>query len=89
MFDRYPEHFPVFLRTVEALYDCSDVMISLLSFLAEFVYNKGARITFDTSSVNGILLFKETSKLLLAYGTIFTVTVDESTQLINVKDLDC
>lgn len=37
--------------------------------MAEFVLNKAQRLTFDTSSPNGILLFREVSKLLVAYGS--------------------
>lgn len=37
--------------------------------MAEFVLNKAQRVTFDFSSPNGILLFREVSKLLVAYGS--------------------
>jgi len=35
----------------------------------EFVNNKGQRITFDQSSANGILLFREMSSVICAYGS--------------------
>ena len=35
----------------------------MLKFMAEFVLNKGQRLTFDSSSPNGILLFREVSKV--------------------------
>lgn len=41
----------------------------LLKFMAEFVLNKAQRLTFDSSSPNGILLFREVSKLIVAYGS--------------------
>lgn len=34
----------------------------MLKFMAEFVMNKTQRLTFDSSSPNGILLFREVSK---------------------------
>ena len=37
--------------------------------MAEFVLNKSQRLTFDSSSPNGILLFREISKLTVAYGS--------------------
>ena len=37
--------------------------------MAEFVLNKAQRLTFDSSSPNGILLFREVSKLVVAYGS--------------------
>eukprot|EP01119_Soliformovum_irregulare_P014862 TRINITY_DN4101_c0_g1_i2.p1 TRINITY_DN4101_c0_g1~~TRINITY_DN4101_c0_g1_i2.p1 ORF type:complete len:1062 (+),score=299.67 TRINITY_DN4101_c0_g1_i2:98-3283(+) len=64
----YPDYFPILLKTVEALHDTAAVMVPLLKFMAEFVYNKTGRINFDPSSVNGILLFKENSAIICAYG---------------------
>jgi hypothetical protein len=58
----------VFHYAAEAFYSDPAVINPLLKFIAELVYNKSGRITFDISSVNGILLFKETSKLLVTYG---------------------
>lgn len=45
------------------------VTTPLLKFMAEFVLNKAQRLTFDSSSPNGILLFREVSKLVVAYGS--------------------
>lgn len=45
------------------------VSTPLLKFMAEFVLNKAQRLTFDSSSPNGILLFREVSKLIVAYGS--------------------
>ncbi|KAF9587660.1 hypothetical protein IFM89_004492 [Coptis chinensis] len=36
---------------------------------AQFVLNKAQRLTFDSSSPNGILLFREVSKVIVAYGS--------------------
>ena len=36
--------------------------------MAEFVVNKTQRLTFDSSSPNGILLFREVSSLVVEYG---------------------
>ena len=44
-------------------------MTALLKFVQEFVQNKGQRIFFEQSSANGILLFRETSSILCAYGS--------------------
>lgn len=45
------------------------VTTPVLKFMAEFVVNKTQRLTFDSSSPNGILLFREVSKLIVSYGT--------------------
>ncbi|KAL8529314.1 hypothetical protein ACS0TY_006656 [Phlomoides rotata] len=65
----YPAHMPILLRGISHWADTPEVTTPLLKFMAEFVLNKAQRLTFDTSSPNGILLFREVSKLLVAYGT--------------------
>ena len=45
-----------------------DVTTALLKFVAEFAMNKTQRLTFDASSPNGILLFREVSRVLKTYG---------------------
>lgn len=65
----YPTHFPVILACLEAWADVPDVTTALLKFISEFVFNKTQRLTFDSSSPNGILLFREVSKVLKTYGS--------------------
>ena len=59
----YPAHFPAMLLCLEAWADTPEVTTAILKFAAEFVLNKGQRLTFDTSSANGILLFREVSQV--------------------------
>ena len=59
----YPAHFPVLMACLEAWADTPEVTTALLKFVAEFVLNKTQRLTFDSSSPNGILLFREVSKV--------------------------
>eukprot|EP00249_Psilotum_nudum_P023856 c29008_g1_i2 orf=146-1945(-) len=65
----YPAHMPLLLRAIGHWADAPEVTTPLLKFVAEFVLNKSQRLTFDCSSPNGILLFREVSKLTVAYGT--------------------
>ncbi|KAI4384594.1 hypothetical protein MLD38_002723 [Melastoma candidum] len=65
----YPAHLPLLLRGITHWTDTPEVTTPLLKFMAEFVMNKAQRMTFDSSSPNGILLFREVSKLIVAYGT--------------------
>ncbi|KAL3829837.1 hypothetical protein ACJIZ3_018639 [Penstemon smallii] len=65
----YPAHMPVLLRGISHWADTPEVTTPLLKFMAEFVLNKAQRLTFEISSPNGILLFREVSKLLVAYGS--------------------
>ncbi|TYJ15852.1 hypothetical protein E1A91_A10G211000v1 [Gossypium mustelinum] len=65
----YPVHMPLILKGITHWTDTPEVTTPLLKFMAEFVLNKAQRLTFDSSSPNGILLFREVSKLIVAYGT--------------------
>ncbi|KAL9235176.1 hypothetical protein vseg_009963 [Gypsophila vaccaria] len=65
----YPSHMPLLLRGISHWADTPEVTTPLLKFMAEFVLNKAQRLAFDSSSANGILLFRELSKLIVAYGS--------------------
>jgi hypothetical protein len=62
----YPGHFRAVLCCLEAFADTPAVTTPLLKFVSEFVFNKSQRLTFDSSSPNGILLFREVSTGLVA-----------------------
>lgn len=66
----YPAHFPTILSCLSAWADTPAVTTPLLKFMSEFVHNRTQRLTFDSSSPNGILLFREVSKVLVTYGTM-------------------
>ena len=69
MFDfLYPPYMPVLLRLCETFADHPIVSSSILHLFAELVYNRAQRIRFDANSPNGIILFRETSKLLTIYA---------------------
>lgn len=67
----YPQYTPVLLKICEVFSEAGvpEVTTVLLKFYAEFVHNKSQRIVFDSSSPNGILLFREASRILVTYGT--------------------
>jgi exportin-7 len=70
MFDLiYPAYVSVFTKAADVWYDNPPLMHALLKFLQELSYNKSQRINFDQSSANGILLFRELSQVIVAYGT--------------------
>ncbi|XP_062111897.1 uncharacterized protein LOC133823253 isoform X2 [Humulus lupulus] len=65
----YPAHTPLLLKGISNWIDVPEVTTPLLKLVAELVLNKSQRLTFDSSSPNGILLFREVSKLIVAYGS--------------------
>lgn len=65
----YPAHMPLLLKGITHYADIPEVTTPLLKFTAELVLNKSQRLNFESSSPNGILLFREVSKLIVAYGS--------------------
>lgn len=65
----YPAHMPLLARVAEECFADGDVIVPLFRFLGEFVNNRSQRIVFGVSSPNGILLFRETSRIVVAFGT--------------------
>lgn len=64
----YPDYTPILIRAVEIWAHDPTVTTPVLKFFAELVQNRSQRLLFDVSSPNGILLFRETSKLICCYG---------------------
>ncbi|KAJ8026013.1 Exportin-7 [Holothuria leucospilota] len=65
----YPSYCPILLRAVELWYHDPAVTTPVLKLMAELVQNRSQRLQFDVSSPNGILLFRETSKMIVSYGS--------------------
>ncbi|KAL5546843.1 hypothetical protein UlMin_006530 [Ulmus minor] len=65
----YPARIPLLLRGISHYIDLPEVTTPILKCMAELVWNRAQRLTFDSSSPNGILLFREVSKLITAYGS--------------------
>jgi exportin-7 len=65
----YPEYMPVLLKGLQS-WGADLLSTSLLKFYSEFVFNRSQRLTFERSSADGILLFRETSKVLITYGRL-------------------
>merc|ERR1719468_299199 len=64
----YPAYTPILQRAVEIWYQDPHVTTPILKLFAELVQNRSQRLQFDVSSPNGILLFREASKIICSYG---------------------
>ena len=64
----YPNVFPIFAKAIAQCHDFPALTTAVLKFMIEFVENKMQRITFGHCSPNGILLFREVSKIANAFG---------------------
>ncbi|KAL3895977.1 MAG: hypothetical protein SGCHY_004365 [Lobulomycetales sp.] len=69
-FDWFYPYCDVLIKGIQANHDNKGVMVSVLRFFSEFVQNKSQRLSFDVSSPGGILLFRETSKVICATGSL-------------------
>ena len=63
----HPAYLPIILRICETFADNAVVSSSVLQLFGELAYNRSQRIRFDSNSPYGIVLFRETSKLLTIY----------------------
>lgn len=64
----YPRYLPLFTKAVEIWYAEPFVTTPILKLMAELVQNRSQRLIFEISSPNGILLFREASRLVCTYG---------------------
>ncbi|MBZ3891589.1 Ran-binding protein 17 [Sciurus carolinensis] len=64
----YPAYLPVLQRAVEQWYAEPACTTPILKLMAELMQNRSQRLNFDVSSPNGILLFREASKMICTYG---------------------
>lgn len=72
----YPRYLPLFTKAIEYWYNEPFVTTPILKLMAELVQNRSQRLTFEISSPNGILLFREASQLVCTYGSrVLTLNV--------------
>ncbi|XP_055684267.1 ran-binding protein 16 isoform X2 [Lutzomyia longipalpis] len=65
----YPDYTPILIRALELWGHDPTVTTPILKLFAEFVHNRSQRLHFDVSSPNGVLLFREASKIICTYGS--------------------
>lgn len=64
----YPKYIEIIAKGAGLLYDCPAVTSPLLKLGIQMATNRGGRLDFGCSSANGILLFREISKIVVEYG---------------------
>jgi exportin-7 len=81
----YPAYTPILQRAIELWYHDPQVTTPILKLFAELVQNRSQRLQFDVCSPNGVLLFREASKMICCFGLrILTVDVPKA-QLYSMK----
>ena len=62
----YPQYFSGIIEgTLNAFHDDDEVVICVLKFLTELVFNRANRLRFDTWNIDGLIVFKESAKYLI------------------------
>uniref|UniRef100_A0A8C8SMW4 RAN binding protein 17 n=1 Tax=Pelusios castaneus TaxID=367368 RepID=A0A8C8SMW4_9SAUR len=64
----YSAYLPILQRAIELWYREAACTTPILKLMAELLQNRSQRLNFDVSSPNGILLFREASKMICTYG---------------------
>lgn len=82
----YPSRFALLITVFDRFWDDPAVAIPMLKFLAELSSNKAQRIEFESSSPNGIILFKEVSKVIQVYCSRMTPSVLALTAQQNLQN---
>lgn len=70
----YPSYTPILLHAIDLWYHDPQVTTPVLKLFAELVQNRSQRLHFDVSSPNGILLFREASKVICSYGELLILS---------------
>ena len=62
----YPSYFSVIIEgTLNAFHEDDEVVLCTFKLLTELVTNRNNRVRFDTWSINGLIVFKETAKYVV------------------------
>lgn len=62
----YPQYFsPIIEGALNAFHEDDEVVMCAFKFLTELVLNRNNRVRFDTWSINGLIVFKETAKYVV------------------------
>merc|ERR1719342_1114749 len=81
----YPAYTPILHRAVEIWFQDPQVTTPILKLFAELVQNRSQRLQFDVSSPNGILLFREASKIICSYGNRILDVIVPKEQMYPLK----
>ena len=70
----YPEHFAIINKclNVYVAQPCDDdIVLLILKFLNELVDNSSNRLRFDTWSINGLIVYKESASFMIEFMQMF------------------
>ena len=62
---------PIIEGALNAFHEDDEVVMCVFKFLTEMVFNRNNRLRFDTWSIDGLIVFKETAKYVIQLLTIW------------------
>uniref|UniRef100_A0A6I8R1S8 Exportin 7 n=1 Tax=Xenopus tropicalis TaxID=8364 RepID=A0A6I8R1S8_XENTR len=83
----YPAYMPILQRAIELWFHDPACTTPILKLMAELVHNRSQRLQFDVSSPNGILLFRETSKMITTYASAPLPHTTEQLYVLKLKGI--
>jgi len=61
----YPDHFGIITKALIAFIDDDDLVLVIFKLLCEMVNNRCSRLRFDAWNINGLIVFKESAKIVV------------------------
>jgi hypothetical protein len=63
----YPDYFQVIGKALSVFIEDDELVVVIFKFIQEMVNNRCSRLRFDAWNINGLIVFKETAKLVVQY----------------------
>lgn len=63
----YPQHFEIVRKCMQVYFNQDEILYLVLKLLSDLLDNSSNRMRFDTWNVNGLILYKETSNIVIKY----------------------
>lgn len=83
----YPDYFQIITRALAVFIEDDELTYIIFKFLLELLNNRGGRLRFDTWNINGLVIFKETSKIINDYLTLFDCLSRKSVKRDKYRDI--
>src|SRR5690349_16602474 len=76
----YPSNFQIINKVLNVFLQNDDVVLMIFKFLCELLNNRCSRLRFDTWNINGLVVFKESSKIIIQFYQYFNCLTQKNIQ---------
>ena len=67
----YPDYFQIITKALSAFIDDDDLVLVIFKFISEMVNNRCSRLRFDAWNINGLIVFKESAKIVIQFMQLY------------------